>query len=55
MTDKGTLNTETNKIDNGINIEVIAEAVQADNIADTCVEAFKKATENEQTISKYTN
>lgn len=55
MTDKGTLNTETNKIDNGINIKVIAEAVQADNIADTCVEAFKKATEIGQTISKYTN
>lgn len=55
MTDKGTLNKETNKIDNGINIEVIAEAVQADNIANTCVAAFKKATENEQTISKYTN
>lgn len=55
MTDKGTLNTETNKIENGINIEVIAEAVQADNIADTCVEAFKKATEKGQTISKYTN
>lgn len=55
MTDQGTLNTETNKIDNGINIEVIAEAVQADNIADTCVDAFKKATENGQTISKYTN
>lgn len=44
-----------NKIDNGINIKVIAEAVQADNIADTCVVAFKKATENGQTISKYTN
>ena len=55
MTDQGTLNTETNKIDNGINIKVIAEAVQADNIADTCVVAFKKATENGQTISKYTN
>lgn len=55
MTDKGTLNTKTNKIDNGINIEVIAEAVQADNIADTCVDAFKKATKNGQTISKYTN
>ena len=55
MTDQGTLNTETNKIDNGINIEVIAEAVQADNIADTCVDASKKATENGQTISKYTN
>lgn len=55
MTDQGTLNTETNKIDNGINIEVIAEAVQADNIADTCVDAFKKATENGQTIIKYIN
>lgn len=55
MTDQGTLNTETNKIDNGINIKVIAEAVQADNIADTCVVAFKNATKNGQTISKYTN
>lgn len=55
MTDQGTLNTETNKIVNGINIEVIAEAVQADNIADTCVDAFNKATENGQTISKYAN